>query len=111
MMSVAFEYPSNAVESVTQDAFRVFFKGSELVVAGKLWDHSPDLLSAQVRGQLVSVTGHSGGEEQLGQAVRGAGLKPQPCRLQPIDLEQVTECPLPPVGDAAPLCWFPVEIN
>uniref|UniRef100_A0A8C2SMK5 Inter-alpha-trypsin inhibitor heavy chain H4 n=1 Tax=Capra hircus TaxID=9925 RepID=A0A8C2SMK5_CAPHI len=52
MMSVAFEYPSNAVESVTQDAFRVFFKGSELVVAGKLRDHSPDVLSAQVRGQL-----------------------------------------------------------
>ena len=50
MMSVAFEYPSNAVESVTQDAFRVFFKGSELVVAGKLRDHSPDVLSAQVRG-------------------------------------------------------------
>ncbi|XP_052504456.1 inter-alpha-trypsin inhibitor heavy chain H4 isoform X2 [Budorcas taxicolor] len=52
MMSVAFEYPSNAVESVTQDNFRVFFKGSELVVAGKLQDHSPDVLSAQVRGQL-----------------------------------------------------------
>ncbi|XP_040103114.1 inter-alpha-trypsin inhibitor heavy chain H4 isoform X4 [Oryx dammah] len=52
MMSVAFEYPSNAVESVTQDTFRVFFKGSELVVAGKLQDHSPDMLSAQVRGQL-----------------------------------------------------------
>ncbi|KAB0378313.1 hypothetical protein FD755_009891 [Muntiacus reevesi] len=52
MTSVAFEYPSNAVESVTQDAFRVFFKGSELVVAGKLRDQSPDVLSAQVWGQL-----------------------------------------------------------
>uniref|UniRef100_A0A8C6DHI6 Inter-alpha-trypsin inhibitor heavy chain 4 n=1 Tax=Moschus moschiferus TaxID=68415 RepID=A0A8C6DHI6_MOSMO len=52
MTSVAFEYPSNAVESVTQDTFRVFFKGSELVVAGKLRDQSPDVFSAQVRGQL-----------------------------------------------------------
>ncbi|KAB0364576.1 hypothetical protein FD754_008732 [Muntiacus muntjak] len=52
MTSVAFEYPSNAVESVTQDAFRVFFKGSELVVAGKLRDQIPDVLSAQVWGQL-----------------------------------------------------------
>ncbi|XP_043298466.1 inter-alpha-trypsin inhibitor heavy chain H4 isoform X2 [Cervus canadensis] len=52
MTSVAFEYPSNAVESVTQDAFRVFFKGSELVVAGKLRDQSPDVLSVRVWGQL-----------------------------------------------------------
>ncbi|KAB0396552.1 hypothetical protein E2I00_008011, partial [Balaenoptera physalus] len=29
MTSVAFEYPSNAVEAVTQDAFRLFFKGSD----------------------------------------------------------------------------------
>uniref|UniRef100_A0A8C3X1K3 Inter-alpha-trypsin inhibitor heavy chain 4 n=1 Tax=Catagonus wagneri TaxID=51154 RepID=A0A8C3X1K3_9CETA len=49
---VAFEYPSNAVEAVTQDNFRLFFKGSELVVAGKLRDQSPDVLSAKVRGQL-----------------------------------------------------------
>ncbi|XP_043742365.1 inter-alpha-trypsin inhibitor heavy chain H4 isoform X2 [Cervus elaphus] len=52
MTSVAFEYPSNAVELVTQDAFRVFFKGSELVVAGKLRDQSPDVLSVRVWGQL-----------------------------------------------------------
>nr|XP_019839969.1 PREDICTED: inter-alpha-trypsin inhibitor heavy chain H4 isoform X1 [Bos indicus] len=52
MTSVAFEYPSNAVESVTQDTFRVFFKGSELVVAGKLREQSPDVLLAQIRGQL-----------------------------------------------------------
>ena len=80
MTSVAFEDPSNAVESVTQDTFRVFFKGSELVVAGKLREQSPDVLLAQIRGQLVSVAGHSGGEGQLGRAVRGAGLKPQPCQ-------------------------------
>ncbi|KAB1264665.1 Inter-alpha-trypsin inhibitor heavy chain H4 [Camelus dromedarius] len=52
LTSVAFEYPSNAVEAVTQDHFRLFFKGSELVVAGKLRDQSPDILSARVRGQL-----------------------------------------------------------
>ncbi|XP_006196604.3 inter-alpha-trypsin inhibitor heavy chain H4 [Vicugna pacos] len=52
LTSVAFEYPSNAVEAVTQDHFRLFFKGSELVVAGKLRDQSPDVLSARVRGQL-----------------------------------------------------------
>lgn len=77
---VAFEYPSNAVEAVTQDNFRLFFKGSELVVAGKLRDQSPDVLSAKVRGQLVGGASHCGGERQLGQAVRGAGFRPQPCQ-------------------------------
>ena len=64
MTSVTFEYPSNAVEAVTQDAFRLFFKGSELVVAGKLRDQNPDVLSAKVRGQLVGVASHPGGEER-----------------------------------------------
>uniref|UniRef100_A0A3Q2HNQ1 Inter-alpha-trypsin inhibitor heavy chain 4 n=3 Tax=Equus TaxID=9789 RepID=A0A3Q2HNQ1_HORSE len=52
LMKVAFEYPSNAVEEVTQDNFRLLFKGSEMVVAGKLRDKGPDVLSAKVRGQL-----------------------------------------------------------
>ncbi|XP_012590620.1 PREDICTED: inter-alpha-trypsin inhibitor heavy chain H4 [Condylura cristata] len=49
---VAFEYPSNAVEEVTQDNFRLLFKGSEMVVAGKLQKQSSDVLSAKVSGQL-----------------------------------------------------------
>ncbi|XP_057561221.1 inter-alpha-trypsin inhibitor heavy chain H4 [Hippopotamus amphibius kiboko] len=52
MTSVAFEYPRNTVEAVTQDSFHLFFKGSELVVAGKLRDQSVDMFSAKVRGQL-----------------------------------------------------------
>lgn len=71
MTSVAFEYPSNTVEAVTQDTFRLFFKGSELVVAGKLRDQSPDVFSAKVRGQLVGMASHPGGEGPLGQAVSG----------------------------------------
>ncbi|XP_043842774.1 inter-alpha-trypsin inhibitor heavy chain H4-like isoform X2 [Dromiciops gliroides] len=47
---VKFQYPDNAVELLTQDNFRVFFKGSELVVAGKLQPQAPDLFSAQVKG-------------------------------------------------------------
>ncbi|XP_058423714.1 inter-alpha-trypsin inhibitor heavy chain H4 [Diceros bicornis minor] len=52
LMRVAFEYPSNAVEEVTQDNFRLLFKGSEMVVAGKLRDQSPDVLSAKVSGKV-----------------------------------------------------------
>ncbi|XP_068951508.1 inter-alpha-trypsin inhibitor heavy chain H4 [Petaurus breviceps papuanus] len=53
---VKFQYPDNAVELLTQDNFRVFFKGSELVVAGKLTPQAPDLFSAQVRGQSNTQT-------------------------------------------------------
>ncbi|XP_069328149.1 inter-alpha-trypsin inhibitor heavy chain H4 [Eulemur rufifrons] len=51
LTAVAFEYPSNAVDEVTRENFRLFFKGSEMVVAGKLRDQSPDVLSARVSGQ------------------------------------------------------------
>ncbi|CAK6435502.1 unnamed protein product [Pipistrellus nathusii] len=52
LTAVTFEYPNNAVEEVTQDNFRLFFKGSEMVVAGKLQAQSPEVLSAQVSGKL-----------------------------------------------------------
>uniref|UniRef100_A0A7N4V3B6 Inter-alpha-trypsin inhibitor heavy chain 4 n=1 Tax=Sarcophilus harrisii TaxID=9305 RepID=A0A7N4V3B6_SARHA len=49
---VKFQYPQNAVELLTQDNFRVFFQGSELVVSGKLQPQAPDLLSVQVKSRL-----------------------------------------------------------
>ncbi|KAK2503038.1 hypothetical protein MC885_016061, partial [Smutsia gigantea] len=42
LTSVTFEYPKNTVEEVTQNNFRLLFKGSEMVVAGKLREQSPD---------------------------------------------------------------------
>ncbi|KAM5231064.1 inter-alpha-trypsin inhibitor heavy chain H4 isoform 15-T15 [Hipposideros larvatus] len=53
LTAVAFEYPSNTVEEVTQDNFQLLFKGSEMVVAGKLRDQGPDVLSAKVNGHLL----------------------------------------------------------
>uniref|UniRef100_G3S030 Inter-alpha-trypsin inhibitor heavy chain 4 n=1 Tax=Gorilla gorilla gorilla TaxID=9595 RepID=G3S030_GORGO len=52
LTAVTFEYPSNAVEEVTQNNFRLLFKGSEMVVAGKLQDWGPDVLTATVSGKL-----------------------------------------------------------
>ncbi|KAI5174330.1 Inter-Alpha-Trypsin Inhibitor Heavy Chain H4 [Manis pentadactyla] len=52
LTSVTFEYPKNTVEEVTQNNFRLLFKGSEMVVAGKLGEQSPDVLAATVSGQL-----------------------------------------------------------
>lgn len=71
LTSVTFEYPKNAVEEVTQNNFRLLFKGSEMVVAGKLREQSPDVLAARVSGQLVSVAGHPAGHGQLGHMGRG----------------------------------------
>ncbi|KAM4883136.1 inter-alpha-trypsin inhibitor heavy chain H4 [Thomomys bottae] len=51
LSAVAFEYPSNAVEAITKENFQLFFRGSELVVAGKLRDQTLDVLSAKVSGQ------------------------------------------------------------
>ncbi|XP_019489509.1 PREDICTED: inter-alpha-trypsin inhibitor heavy chain H4 isoform X10 [Hipposideros armiger] len=53
LTAVAFEYPSNTVEEVTQDNFQLLFKGSEMVVAGKLRDQGPDVLTAKVNGHLL----------------------------------------------------------
>lgn len=99
LTAVAFEYPGNIVEEVTQDNFGLLFKGSEMVVAGKLRDQSPDVLSAKVRGQLVSVAGHPGEEGQLEWAFEGPGPNPSPTRLQLMGQEQSTTCPLPPGDD------------
>ncbi|XP_054990151.1 inter-alpha-trypsin inhibitor heavy chain H4 isoform X2 [Sorex araneus] len=49
--AVTFEYPSNAVEEVTQDNFRLLFQGAEMVVAGKLRGGGPDVLRAKVSGK------------------------------------------------------------
>lgn len=54
MTAVTFEYPSNAVEEVTQDNFQLLFKGAEMVVAGKLRGDHPDVLLAKVSGKQVS---------------------------------------------------------
>ena len=48
MTSVAFEYPSNAVESVTQDTFRVFFicsavRGTGTKPSFSIFTESPSL--------------------------------------------------------------------
>ncbi|CAO2638179.1 Inter alpha-trypsin inhibitor, heavy chain 4 [Lemmus lemmus] len=51
LLAVSFEYPSDAVEVVTQDNFRHHFKGSEMVVAGKLQAQGPDVLTAKISAQ------------------------------------------------------------
>lgn len=68
LLRVAFEYPSDTVEDITQDSFQHHFKGSEMVVAGKLKDNGPDVLSAKVSGQMVSMAESSRSEGATGAA-------------------------------------------
>lgn len=63
---MSFEYPSEAVEAVTQDNFRYHFKGSEMVVAGKLQAQGPDVLTAKINGQTVSMIEHPRTKGQWG---------------------------------------------
>lgn len=71
LTAVTFEYPDNAVDKVSQDNFRLLFKGSEIVVVGKLRDQSPDVLSAKVRGQLVRVAAILQGKGSRGRRAEG----------------------------------------
>lgn len=97
---MAFEYPSNAVEDVTRYKFQHYFKGSEMVVAGKLRDQGPDVLVAKVSGQTVSVAesswskgaaGAAGAARDTGAAFvfapKGLCSSTSPTKFQLIDLE------------------------
>uniref|UniRef100_F7BB51 Inter-alpha-trypsin inhibitor heavy chain 4 n=1 Tax=Monodelphis domestica TaxID=13616 RepID=F7BB51_MONDO len=53
LTQVEFQYSDHAVELLTKDSFGIFFRGSELVVAGKLKPQAQELFSAHVRGKSV----------------------------------------------------------
>ncbi|XP_052432422.1 inter-alpha-trypsin inhibitor heavy chain H5 [Carassius gibelio] len=48
LSDIRVEYSEDAVEYITQNLFTNYFNGSELIVAGKLTNHSPDSLHVQV---------------------------------------------------------------
>ncbi len=48
LSDIRVEYSEDAVEYITQNLFTNYFNGSELVVAGKLTNHSSDSLHVQV---------------------------------------------------------------
>ncbi|XP_056660876.1 inter-alpha-trypsin inhibitor heavy chain H4-like isoform X2 [Monodelphis domestica] len=56
LTQVEFQYSDHAVELLTKDSFGIFFRGSELVVAGKLKPQAQELFSAHVRGKSNNQT-------------------------------------------------------
>jgi len=53
LFEVNLNYPGNAVTDLTQSHFRQFFKGSEIVVAGRLQDLATDELRSEVSANGV----------------------------------------------------------
>lgn len=103
LTAVTFEYPNNAVEEVTQDNFRLFFKGSEMVVAGKLQAQSPEVLSAQVSGKLVRVDCFLEWKGGCSRHSEGLGSNSSHVRLQPTALGKFQSAPVT-VDDLSPHC-------
>ncbi|XP_073681767.1 inter-alpha-trypsin inhibitor heavy chain H3 [Garra rufa] len=48
LLEVRLNYPGNAVTDLTQSHFRQFFKGSEIVVAGRLQEPETDMIQTEV---------------------------------------------------------------
>lgn len=53
LFEVNLNYPSNAVTDLTQSHFRQFFKGSEIVVAGRLQELETDTFQTEVSAHGV----------------------------------------------------------
>uniref|UniRef100_A0A673U2M3 Inter-alpha-trypsin inhibitor heavy chain H3 n=1 Tax=Suricata suricatta TaxID=37032 RepID=A0A673U2M3_SURSU len=50
LTSVEVEYPENAIQDLTQNAYKHFYDGSEIVVAGRLVDEDMNNFKADVKG-------------------------------------------------------------
>ncbi|XP_077605711.1 inter-alpha-trypsin inhibitor heavy chain H3 [Crocuta crocuta] len=50
LTSVEVEYPENAIQDLTQNAYKHFYDGSEIVVAGRLLDEDMNNFKADVKG-------------------------------------------------------------
>lgn len=54
LTGVEVEYPENAIQDLTQNAYQHFYDGSEIVVAGRLLDKDMNNFKADVKGHGVS---------------------------------------------------------
>lgn len=55
LTDVELNYPENEISDLTRNRFKHFYGGSEIVVAGRLIDNNQNHLTADVRGEGVSV--------------------------------------------------------
>lgn len=54
LTGVEVEYPENAILDLTQNTYKHFYDGSEIVVAGRLMDEDMNNFKADVKGHGVS---------------------------------------------------------
>ncbi|XP_075015330.1 inter-alpha-trypsin inhibitor heavy chain H4-like [Calonectris borealis] len=50
LMKIEMQYPENAIEGLTKNNFKLFFEGSEIIVAGKI-SNELDLLPVEIKAQ------------------------------------------------------------
>uniref|UniRef100_A0ACB8EIL5 Inter-alpha-trypsin inhibitor heavy chain H3 n=1 Tax=Sphaerodactylus townsendi TaxID=933632 RepID=A0ACB8EIL5_9SAUR len=50
LTEVTLQYPENAISDVTQNSFKHFYDGSEIVVAGRITDNDVNFITAEVNG-------------------------------------------------------------
>ncbi|NXI67416.1 ITIH4 inhibitor, partial [Anseranas semipalmata] len=50
LMKIEMQYPENAVEGLTENNFKLFFEGSEIIVSGKI-SNELDLLPVEIKAQ------------------------------------------------------------
>ncbi|XP_018412676.1 PREDICTED: inter-alpha-trypsin inhibitor heavy chain H3-like [Nanorana parkeri] len=65
LSDIKMQYPENVTSNVTQNTFKHYFDGSEIVVAGRITDNSLDLFSANVKAEGANKTVSYGENIQL----------------------------------------------
>uniref|UniRef100_A0A803U1H4 Inter-alpha-trypsin inhibitor heavy chain H3 n=1 Tax=Anolis carolinensis TaxID=28377 RepID=A0A803U1H4_ANOCA len=55
LTDVALEYPENVISDVTENNFKHYYDGSELVVAGRITDNDLNSITAEVKAHGVSI--------------------------------------------------------
>lgn len=55
LTEVTLEYPENVISDLTQNTFKHYYDGSEIVVAGRITDNDLNVISTEVKAQGVSI--------------------------------------------------------
>lgn len=54
LTEVELDYKENAISDLTQNSFKHYYDGSEIVVAGRITDEEVNSITAEVKAQGVS---------------------------------------------------------
>lgn len=55
LTEVALQYPENVISDLTQNSFKHYYDGTEIVVAGRITDSDLNSITAEVKAHGVSI--------------------------------------------------------